>query len=70
MNQLASDACFDDDTYVDVSRIVNEATKLVATMLKAKGQVQQERKDICINRVKTRNNKNLKLNSNINNRQQ
>ncbi|KAK1604966.1 hypothetical protein QYE76_028639 [Lolium multiflorum] len=42
MNQLASDACFDDDTYVAVSRIVDEASKVVATMLKAKGQVQQE----------------------------
>ncbi|KAM0904309.1 hypothetical protein ACQ4PT_018099 [Festuca glaucescens] len=42
MNQLASDACFDDDTYVAVSRIVDEANKVVATMLKAKGQVQQE----------------------------
>ncbi|KAM0867427.1 hypothetical protein ACQ4PT_042022 [Festuca glaucescens] len=39
MNQLASDACFDDDTYVAVSRIVDEANKVVATMLKAKGQV-------------------------------
>ncbi|KAM0845422.1 hypothetical protein ACQ4PT_056386 [Festuca glaucescens] len=42
MNQLASDACFDDDTYVAVSRIVDEANKVVATMIKAKGQVQQE----------------------------
>ncbi|KAM0844247.1 hypothetical protein ACQ4PT_057182 [Festuca glaucescens] len=42
MNQLASDACFDDDTYVAVSHIVDEANKVVATMLKAKGQVQQE----------------------------
>jgi hypothetical protein len=42
MNQLASDACFDDETYVVVSRIVDEANKLVATMLKAKGQVQQK----------------------------
>ncbi|KAM0827701.1 hypothetical protein ACQ4PT_068019 [Festuca glaucescens] len=42
MNQLASDACFDDDTYVAVSRIVDEANKVVATMLKPKGQVQQE----------------------------
>nr|XP_051221755.1 protein FAR1-RELATED SEQUENCE 4-like [Lolium perenne] len=42
MNQLASDACFDDDTSVAVSRIVDGANKVINTMLKAKGQVQQE----------------------------
>ncbi|KAM0837696.1 hypothetical protein ACQ4PT_061464 [Festuca glaucescens] len=45
MNQLASDACFNDETYVVVSSMVDEASKLVATMRKAKIQVQQEGDD-------------------------
>jgi hypothetical protein len=42
MNDLASDACFNDDTYVVVSSMLDEATKLVATMRRAQNDVQQE----------------------------
>jgi hypothetical protein len=35
MNDLASDACFSEDTYVVVSNMVDEASKLVASMRRA-----------------------------------
>jgi hypothetical protein len=42
MNDLASDACFDDSTYDVVSSMLDEATRLVATMRTAQTDVQQE----------------------------
>jgi hypothetical protein len=41
MNDLASDACYDDDTYKKVSSMVDEASKLVATMRRARQNEQQ-----------------------------
>jgi hypothetical protein len=35
MNDLASDACYDDETYKTVSTMVDEASKLVAVMRRA-----------------------------------
>lgn len=45
MNDLASDACFADDTYAVVSGMINEAKKVVAQMRIARNQVQQEGED-------------------------
>lgn len=41
MNDLASDACYNDETYVVVSRMVDEARKLVAAMRRAQHDEQQ-----------------------------
>jgi hypothetical protein len=42
MNDLASDACFTDATYTIVSKMVDEASKMVATMRRDSHGLQQE----------------------------
>ena len=42
MNDLASDACYTDETYVVVSKMIDEASKLVATMRRTQSGPQQE----------------------------
>ena len=42
MNDLASDACFADDTYEVVSNMVVEAAKIVATMRRAHNEATQD----------------------------
>ena len=42
MNDLASDACFDDGTYSFVSRMIDEASKTVAAMKRANNAAEQE----------------------------
>ena len=42
MNDLASDACFADDTYEVVSSMIGEAAKIVATMKRARNEATQD----------------------------
>jgi hypothetical protein len=41
MNDLASDACYDDETYKTVSNMVDEASRVVAMMRRARHNEQQ-----------------------------
>lgn len=45
MNNLASDACFNEDAYAVVSSMVDEATKVVATMRRAQHVAQQQEEE-------------------------
>ena len=45
MNNLASDACFTDDTYAVVSRMVDEAGKVVAKMRRARNSLQEQEEE-------------------------
>jgi hypothetical protein len=45
MNDLASDACYNDETYIVVYGIVDEARKLIAAMRRAQNEEKQKGKD-------------------------
>jgi hypothetical protein len=64
MNDLASDACYDDETYKTVSTMVDEASKLVAAMHKAQHNEQQGEGD---NAAQQDNGQNSGIASNTNN---
>ena len=46
MNNLASDACYAEDTYAIVSSMVDEASKIVTNMRRARNGMQQQQEDI------------------------
>nr|XP_051190554.1 uncharacterized protein LOC127303882 [Lolium perenne] len=46
MNNLASDACYAEDTYAIVSSMVDEASKIVTNMRRARNGMQQQPKDM------------------------
>jgi hypothetical protein len=64
MNDLASDACYDDETYKTVSTMVDEASKLVAAMRRAQHNEQQGEGD---NAAQQDNGQNSGIASNTNN---
>jgi hypothetical protein len=46
MNNLASDACYAEDTYAIVSSMVDEASKIVTNMRRARNGMQQQQEDM------------------------